>query len=162
MVHAFFSVPKPPTTAHDPLPNVPPCCHCPRCQGQGTRMKSDLPKVLVPVLGRPMVRYVLDALRVAGVEDIILVVGYRAHLVRAELADEPGLRFVEQTEQLGTGHAVMVCRESLAGHDGPVLILTGDSPLTQASSVPRNCLPRSLKTGPPAFWARRTPTIRPG
>lgn len=98
-------------------------------------MKSDLPKVLVPVLGRPMVRYVLDALWEAGVEDIILVVGYKAHLVRAELADEPGLRFVEQTEQLGTGHAVMVCRESLASHDGPVLILTGDSPLTQASSV---------------------------
>ena len=103
--------------------------------GQGTRMDTDLPKVLVPVLGRPMVRYVVDALREAEIEDIVLVVGYRADEVRAELADEPGLRFVEQEEQLGTGHAVMMAREMLANHEGPVVIVTGDSPLTQSSSL---------------------------
>ncbi|MBN1851585.1 MAG: NTP transferase domain-containing protein [Pirellulales bacterium] len=103
--------------------------------GQGTRMKSDLPKVLVPVLGRPMIRYVIDALHRAAIEDIILVVGYRADEVRAELADEPTLRYVEQREQLGTGHAVMMCRDTLADHDGPVIILTGDSPLTQPASI---------------------------
>lgn len=88
----------------------------------------------------------IDALRAAGVEDIVLVVGYKAELVRRELADEPGLRFVDQTEQLGTGHAVMVCREALALHDGPVLILTGDSPLTQASSI-RSLLAAFSETG---------------
>lgn len=108
--------------------------------GQGTRMKSDLPKVLVPVAGRPMIRYVIDGLRAAGVERIVVVVGYQAELVRDELAGEPGIDFALQEEQLGTGHAVMMCREQLAKHAasedaGPVVIVTGDSPMLQASSV---------------------------
>lgn len=103
--------------------------------GKGTRMKSDLPKVLFPVCGRPMVRYVLEALRGAGVSRVLVVVGYKADLVRRELSDEPGVEFVVQSEQLGTGHAVMMCRKSLAEHDGPVLILAGDSPMTQVSSL---------------------------
>lgn len=98
-------------------------------------MESELPKVLVPVCGRPMVRYVIDALRAAGVGRIVVVVGYRAELVREALRDEPGVEFAEQTEQLGTGHAVMMCREQLAEHRGPVMIVAGDSPLLQASSV---------------------------
>ena len=103
--------------------------------GKGTRMKSDLPKVLVPVAGRPMLRYVIDALQNAGIEHILVVVGYRAELVEKELTGEPGISFVAQTEQLGTGHAVMMCREQIAAHRGPVLIVTGDSPMLQASSV---------------------------
>jgi bifunctional UDP-N-acetylglucosamine pyrophosphorylase / glucosamine-1-phosphate N-acetyltransferase len=103
--------------------------------GKGKRMASDLPKVLVPVCERPMIRYVIDAVREAGVERMIAVVGYRGELVRAELAGEPGVEFVEQTEQLGTGHAVMMCREQLAGQGGPVLILAGDSPMVQVSSL---------------------------
>lgn len=103
--------------------------------GKGTRMKSELPKVLVPVLGRPMIRYVLDAVREAGIRRMLVVVGYRSGLVREELAGEPGVEFVEQPEQLGTGHAVMMCRPALVGHEGGVLILTGDSPLTQSSSL---------------------------
>jgi bifunctional UDP-N-acetylglucosamine pyrophosphorylase/glucosamine-1-phosphate N-acetyltransferase/UDP-N-acetylglucosamine pyrophosphorylase len=103
--------------------------------GKGKRMASDLPKVLVPVCGRPMVRYVIDAVRAAGIRRMLVIVGYRAELVRAELAGEPGIEFVEQTEQLGTGHAVMMCREQLAGHRGPVLILAGDSPMVQVSSL---------------------------
>ena len=83
--------------------------------GKGKRMASDLPKVLVPVCGRPMIRYVIDAVRAAGVERMVVVVGYRADLVRSELAGEPGVEFAEQTEQLGTGHAVMMCRERLDG-----------------------------------------------
>jgi bifunctional UDP-N-acetylglucosamine pyrophosphorylase/glucosamine-1-phosphate N-acetyltransferase/UDP-N-acetylglucosamine pyrophosphorylase len=105
--------------------------------GKGTRMKSDLPKVLVPVCGRPMVRYVIDALHDAGIAQIVVVVGYRAELVRAELADEPNVAFAEQREQLGTGHAVMMCRDELAAHRGPVLVVAGDSPMLQASSVRR-------------------------
>jgi bifunctional UDP-N-acetylglucosamine pyrophosphorylase/glucosamine-1-phosphate N-acetyltransferase/UDP-N-acetylglucosamine pyrophosphorylase len=103
--------------------------------GKGTRMKSELPKVLVPVAGRPMVRYVIDALRAAGVERIVVVVGYRADLVRAELAGLPGIEFADQTEQLGTGHAVMMCRQQLASHEGPVVVVAGDSPMLQTDSV---------------------------
>lgn len=103
--------------------------------GKGTRMKTELPKVLVPVAGRPMVRYVIDALRSAGVNRIVVVVGYRADLVRAELAGLPGIQFADQTEQLGTGHAAMMCREQLASHDGPVVVVAGDSPMLQADSV---------------------------
>ncbi len=103
--------------------------------GKGTRMKSELPKVLVPVAGRPMIRYVIDALTGAGVARILVVVGYRSDLVRAELSDDPHVEFVEQHEQLGTGHAVMMCRDQLALHRGPVLIVAGDSPLLQTSSV---------------------------
>lgn len=103
--------------------------------GKGTRMKSDLPKVLVPVLGRPMIRYVINALRRSGVERIVVVVGHRAELVHSELAGEPGVEFVEQPEQRGTGHAVMMCRRQLAEHEGPVVVAAGDSPLLQARSV---------------------------
>jgi bifunctional UDP-N-acetylglucosamine pyrophosphorylase/glucosamine-1-phosphate N-acetyltransferase/UDP-N-acetylglucosamine pyrophosphorylase len=92
--------------------------------GKGTRMKSDLPKVLCPVRGRPMVEFVLDTLRAAGVE-----------LVRQVLGRYADVEFVEQTEQLGTGHAVKMCRPHLLAHDGPVLVVTGDSPLTQESSI---------------------------
>jgi bifunctional UDP-N-acetylglucosamine pyrophosphorylase/glucosamine-1-phosphate N-acetyltransferase/UDP-N-acetylglucosamine pyrophosphorylase len=103
--------------------------------GKGKRMASDLPKVLVPVCGRSMIRYVVDAVRAAGVERIIVVVGYRSNLVRDELVGEPGIDFAEQTEQLGTGHAVMMCRPQLATQNGPVLILAGDSPMVQVSSL---------------------------
>lgn len=103
--------------------------------GKGTRMKSELPKVLVPVCGRPMVRYVIDALRAAGVARIVVVVGHRAELVREELRGEEGVEFADQTEQLGTGHAVMMCRSQLSGHNGPVVVVAGDAPMLQAASV---------------------------
>jgi UDP-N-acetylglucosamine diphosphorylase/glucosamine-1-phosphate N-acetyltransferase len=103
--------------------------------GKGTRMDSELPKVLVPACGRPMVEYVLDALEASGVERAVVVVGYRADEVRRTLAHRANLTFVEQKQQLGTGHAVMVCREELVGRQGAVLILTGDSPLVQVGSL---------------------------
>ena len=103
--------------------------------GKGTRMKSDLPKVLFPVCGRPMIEYVLDALEEAGIDQIVVIVGYRADLVRDALGDRTGVEFVEQVEQLGTGHAVMVCREVLDGHQGAVFVVAGDSPMIQADSV---------------------------
>lgn len=98
-------------------------------------MKSDLPKVLCPVLGRPMIHFVLDSLRAAGIDRILVVVGYRADLVRETLDHQDDLEFVEQKEQLGTGHAVKMCRDQLVDHDGPVLILAGDSPLTRPESI---------------------------
>jgi len=103
--------------------------------GKGTRMKSELPKVLVPVCGRPMVRYVTDALREAGVQRTVVVVGYQAELVRTELANEPGIDFAVQRKQLGTGHAVMMCREQLVQHEGPVLVIAGDQCMAQVSSM---------------------------
>jgi bifunctional UDP-N-acetylglucosamine pyrophosphorylase/glucosamine-1-phosphate N-acetyltransferase len=103
--------------------------------GKGTRMKSELPKVLLPVAGRPMLLFVLDALRAAGVTRIVVVVGYRGDLVRELLRDTPDVEFVEQPEQLGTGHAVGVCREQLAAHQGPVVVVAGDSPMLRTDSV---------------------------
>ena len=70
--------------------------------GKGKRMGSELPKVLVPVCGRPMIRYVIDAVRAAGINRMLVVVGYRADLVRRELAGDQGLEFVVQDRT--TGH----------------------------------------------------------
>jgi UDP-N-acetylglucosamine diphosphorylase/glucosamine-1-phosphate N-acetyltransferase len=104
--------------------------------GKGTRMKSELPKVLVPVLGRPMLEYVLDALRDAGIaKTIVVVVGYRAEDVRAAVGGRPNLAFALQAEQRGTGHAVMSAREHLAGHNGAVVVVAGDSPMMQSDSL---------------------------
>ncbi|MFT5526891.1 MAG: bifunctional UDP-N-acetylglucosamine pyrophosphorylase/glucosamine-1-phosphate N-acetyltransferase [Pirellulaceae bacterium] len=102
--------------------------------GKGTRMKSELPKVLFPTLGRPMIHYVIDTLLEAGVGRIVVVVGYRADDVKASLAGFD-VEYVVQEEQLGTGHAVMMAREQIQSHEGAVLVLAGDSPLTQRSSL---------------------------
>ena len=82
-----------------------------------------------------MIHYVLDALKEADIENILVVVGYRADLLQQELGMRHNLEFVEQKEQKGTGHATMVCREHLAKHQGAVVVVTGDSPLLQSSSV---------------------------
>jgi len=103
--------------------------------GKGTRMKSELPKVLYPVLERPMIEYVLDALEQAGVDKILVVVGYRSDLVRETLAHRRNLEFVEQTEQLGTGHAVMTCQKELSTHKDSVLVIAGDGPMVQVDSI---------------------------
>jgi len=105
--------------------------------GKGTRMKSDLPKVLFPVCGKPMIEYVLDALEEAGVDEILVVVGYKQELVRSTITPRPNVKFAEQKELLGTGHAVMSCRENLEGFEGPVFIIAGDNPMLQSESVKR-------------------------
>lgn len=105
--------------------------------GRGTRMQSDLPKVLFPVHGRPMIHWVLDALDRAGVEQKIVVVGYRADLVQEELSGRAGVRFALQEQQLGTGHAVQMAIPYLKEHSGRVLVVAGDSPMVQSSSLMR-------------------------
>lgn len=103
--------------------------------GKSTRMKSETPKVLHPVCGRLMIEYVLDAARQAGVEKLIVIVGHKADLVRQALAGHPDVVFAEQKEQNGTGHAVMMAEDELAGHTGSTLILAGDTPLLQGASL---------------------------
>ena len=95
--------------------------------GQGKRMKSDLPKVLHTINDRPMVSYVIDSVRGFSGGKIILVIGHQADLVREAVGSE-GVEFVLQEEQLGTGHAVMQCEDSLAGFEGTVMVLNGDVP----------------------------------
>jgi bifunctional UDP-N-acetylglucosamine pyrophosphorylase/glucosamine-1-phosphate N-acetyltransferase/UDP-N-acetylglucosamine pyrophosphorylase len=103
--------------------------------GKGTRMKSDLPKVLAQACGRPLIDYVLDALEQVGVVKTIAVVGYRADDVERSLKGRDNLRFALQTEQRGTGHAVMMCRPLLQNHRGPLIVVTGDSPMLKIESL---------------------------
>ena len=104
--------------------------------GKGTRMKSDLPKVLCPVVDRAMIHFVLDALETAGIRKQIVVVGHQADSVKNELASRDGdIEFVLQSEQLGTGHAVQMCRDALSKQTGPTIVLAGDSPLIQPDSL---------------------------
>jgi len=104
--------------------------------GKGTRMESDLPKVLHPVCGRPMLAYVLDTARQAGSDRLLVVVGHRAELVQQAFADDAqDVSWIVQSPQLGTGHAVMVCKEQLESLEGPVLVLAGDGPLIRPETL---------------------------
>ena len=100
--------------------------------GKGTRMKSDLPKVLHTCCGKPMVSHVIEAARAAGADRVVVIAGYKSEMVHAELGDT--VLYAEQTEQLGTGHAVM-CAEGQLGNEGETLILCGDTPLVTAETL---------------------------
>lgn len=102
--------------------------------GQGTRMKSSHPKVLHQILGRPMVAYLIDALKSMGVSDILVVVGYQAEKVMAALAEE-GVRFALQEPQQGTGHAVQVAMPAVPTDAETVMVLCGDVPLIAGDSI---------------------------
>ncbi|MGD1936100.1 MAG: bifunctional UDP-N-acetylglucosamine diphosphorylase/glucosamine-1-phosphate N-acetyltransferase GlmU [Cyanophyceae cyanobacterium] len=107
--------------------------------GKGTRMKSDLPKVLHSLGSKTLVERVLDSLDGINVERCLVVVGHQADLVRSRLADVTingkSLEFVEQTEQLGTGHAVQQVLEPLKDFEGDLLVLNGDVPLLRPSTL---------------------------
>jgi bifunctional UDP-N-acetylglucosamine pyrophosphorylase/glucosamine-1-phosphate N-acetyltransferase len=108
--------------------------------GRSTRMKSRRPKVLHEVCGKPMLRYVLDACYEAGCERAVVVVGHGKELVQAEFVRDDRIDWVEQTEQLGTGHAVRVCEAELKKYQqhsphGDVFILAGDGPLVRADNL---------------------------
>lgn len=101
--------------------------------GKGTRMHSDKPKVLQTVLGEPMLRYVREALRPVFGDRVLVVVGHRADMIESAFAGE---RFVRQTEQLGTGHALMQALPELRASDCQMaLIVNGDTPLLRAETV---------------------------
>ena len=97
-------------------------------------MKSDLPKVLHEIHGRPMICRLLDTLIDIQFERLVLVIGHKADLVREALADYP-VRFVLQEQQLGTGHAVGMARPELADFDGITLVAAGDVPFLSKRSI---------------------------
>ncbi|MPL68997.1 Bifunctional protein GlmU [bioreactor metagenome] len=101
--------------------------------GKGTRMKSALPKVLHRVGGKPMVKHVLDAATHAGSARNIVVVGFGAEQVQAELGEQA--EFVVQAEQLGTGHAVQQAAGLLEHYNGTVMVLCGDTPLLEGEML---------------------------
>ncbi len=101
--------------------------------GQGQRMKSDLPKVLQPLAGRPLLAHVIATARNLAPQDIYVVYGHGGAAVQAALADAP-VKWVPQPEQLGTGHAVMQAMP-LIGDDHCVLVLYGDVPLIRAATL---------------------------
>lgn len=101
--------------------------------GQGTRMKSPLPKPLLPVAGRPMVHHVLEVVRALGAEPVVAVVGHQAEVVRAALP--AWCRSALQAEQRGTGHALQCAQEQLAGFTGPLLVLYADTPLLRPETI---------------------------
>src|SRR5437764_4862703 len=109
--------------------------------GLGTRMKSRRAKVLHRAGGKALVQHVVDtALELTPPERIFLVVGHQAEEVRQTVSaasSGQGIEFVEQKEQRGTGHALIVGRDALAGLDGYLVILYGDSPLLRAETLRR-------------------------
>lgn len=105
--------------------------------GQGTRMKSLMPKVLHAVAGRPLVEYVLRTARSISPATITLVVGHGAEAVKARLASHSDLQFALQHPQLGTAHALQQAEPLLAGQTGTILMLSGDVPLLSSRSLRR-------------------------
>ena len=103
--------------------------------GEGTRMKSAHPKVTHKLLEKPLVWWPVKAAREAGCERIIVVIGHGAQEVRDALVGEDGVEFVEQTERLGTGHAVRCVRDAIGAFEGPTVVLYGDTPLVRAETI---------------------------
>jgi bifunctional UDP-N-acetylglucosamine pyrophosphorylase/glucosamine-1-phosphate N-acetyltransferase len=102
--------------------------------GKGTRLKSQRPKVLHEIGGKPLLAHVIAAAsRVVAPGDIYAVIGHQAEQVRAAVA-ATGVRFVEQTEQRGTGHAIQCAREAIAGYEH-ILVLSGDVPLIRPETI---------------------------
>lgn len=106
--------------------------------GKGTRMNSDLPKVLHPIAQAPMLEHAMSAGRALEPERIVVVAGHGAEAVRAAVADiDESAEVVLQEEQLGTGHAVDQAREALAGFDGDAVVLYGDTPFVSGETITR-------------------------
>ena len=97
--------------------------------GKGTRMKSDLPKCACPLLGKPMIKYLIESCIEANIVNIIVVVGYKGEIIKEILSEYPNIKFAYQNEQLGTGHACMMAESLLKDKSGSTIIVPGDMPL---------------------------------
>lgn len=102
--------------------------------GQGTRMRSSLPKVLHEAAGHPLLEHVLRAVEALAPERVLVVVGHEAQAVRERFAGR-SVSFVEQTEQKGTGHALLATRSELEGSARNVLVVYGDQPLVDPATL---------------------------
>jgi len=103
--------------------------------GISSRMKTKTAKVLHEVCGKPMLAYVLDACRAAGVEKMYVVIGYGGEQVKERFGGADDIVWVEQREQKGTGHAVLCCKEQLTDFEGETLVVCGDGPLIRAETL---------------------------
>jgi len=109
--------------------------------GKGTRMKSELPKVLFEVAGKPMIDYVVDQAKALDPDEVIVIIGSGAELLQDHLKSS-GVSFAYQMEQLGTGHAVLQAKGFFEQYDGNILILCGDMPLISSETLQKfisNC-----------------------
>ncbi len=119
-----------------PTPPSPRIAAAIMAAGKGTRLKSQLPKVLHEAGGKPLLEHVIGAaVRVVPAHDVYAIIGHEADRVRAAL-QHTGVKFVLQAEQRGTGHALMVAREELAGYDH-VIVLSGDAPMITPETIGR-------------------------
>ncbi len=114
--------------------------------GQGTRMKSELPKMLHPICGKPMLAHSLAAVMQASDEAPVVIVGHEPDQIRESISG--GVRFVIQDQQLGTGHAVLQAEALLKGRTDYVLVTYGDMPLLQASTLKRIVETQKSNHGP--------------
>ena len=129
--------------------------------GEGTRMRSELPKVAHELLGVPMIRFVVSAAREADVSGVVVVTGHKADVVEALIS---GVRFARQDVQHGTGHAVMCALEAVGDLAGPVVVLAGDTPLIRPETIRRlvaaqeqtgaACVVLSAEYGDPTGYGR--------
>ncbi|MFH1995944.1 MAG: NTP transferase domain-containing protein, partial [Candidatus Omnitrophota bacterium] len=100
--------------------------------GRGTRMRTEYPKPLHEILGKPMIGYILDSIKEAGLSDPVVVVGYKSDVVRKAL---PGVKVVTQTKALGSADAVKIALASFRKDPKDVLILCGDAPFVRAATI---------------------------
>src|SRR3954464_13465519 len=117
--------------------------------GMGTRLKSARPKVLHRVAGAPMIAHVLATARTLQPRSVTVVIGHQAAAVKAALSGQPGLVYVVQEPQLGTGHALLMAEPALRGATGTVILLSGDVPLLSPQTL-RDLLDRHDSTRAPA------------
>lgn len=102
--------------------------------GKGTRMKSDIPKPLIPIAGKPMIEHLLESVRASGVDEkpVVVVGAWSEAMFRAQLGDS--VDYAVQTEQLGTGHAVLAARD-VVGDAESILVLYGDHPFIRPDVI---------------------------
>jgi bifunctional N-acetylglucosamine-1-phosphate-uridyltransferase/glucosamine-1-phosphate-acetyltransferase GlmU-like protein len=101
--------------------------------GKGTRMRSEIPKPLVLLQGMPLVQYLINSFKEAGVDKIVMVVGYKAGLVKETIGKE--CVYVDQVEQKGTAHAIMQVRDKISWKGNDIFIFVGDSPLITKPTI---------------------------
>ncbi len=126
--------------------------------GQGTRMVSDLPKVLHPLNGKPLVNYSVELAAALGSERKVVVIGNGAEKVRAAVGDSA--RFAMQERRLGTAHAVLAAEQELSGFEGLIVVISADMPLLTSDTVKRMVALQSANNGPMTLLTVRSKNPR--